>query len=147
MTGSTVVIGRWAQRLQRWVGGDEGSVATFFVIITIAVLAATGLVVDGGRKMAALGEARDIADNAARACAQQISTGSVRRGGVALDRTAAERAGLDFLALTGHSGQVEVSATDPLVCTVEVRIEVPTLLLPGPYHVQATQSARGLNQP
>jgi Flp pilus assembly protein TadG len=132
---------------RRRFGSEEGSVATFFVIITIAVLAATGLVVDGGRKMAALGEARDIADNAARACAQQISVGSVRRGSVVLDRSSAVTAGSEFLALTGHQGSVEVSTVDPLVCTVEVRIRVPTLLLPGPYQVAATQSARGISQP
>ena len=147
MTGLRRCVRDWTAGVRARIGIEEGSVATFFVIITIAVLAATGLVVDGGRKMAALGEARDIADNAARACAQQISVGGVRSGVVTLDRSAAEGAGFDFLALTGHGGQVEVSDVDPLVCTVEVRIEVPTLLLPGPYHVQATQSARGLNQP
>jgi len=126
---------------------EAGSVSTFFVIITLAVIAAAGLVVDGGRKVAALAEARDIADNAARACAQVLNPVAARTGDTALDPASATAAGQDFLARTGHAGTVVVAAGDNQACTVEVRIEVATVFLPGPYVVASAQSAVGLNQP
>ena len=51
---------------------------------------ATGLAVDGGRKLGALSEARDIADNAARAGAQMIDEDTYRSTGIpAIDPAAA----------------------------------------------------------
>lgn len=121
--------------------------SVFFVIIAIAVLAAAGLVVDGGRKVSALAEARDIADNAARACAQGLDPGSARSGADGLDPSAAAAAGQDFLAATNHTGTVTVDGPGGQTCTVRVQIEVPTVLLPGPYLVESTQTAVGLSGP
>lgn len=129
------------------LGTDTGSVSVFFVVITIAVLAAAGLVVDGGRKVAALAEARDIADNAARACAQRLDNTAARSGDTTLDPAVATSAGQDFLNATGHTGTISVGGPDNRTCTVQVRITVPTVLLPGPYVVDSTQSAVGLTEP
>lgn len=128
-------------------GNDRGSVSVFFVIITLAVLAAAGLVVDGGRKVAALGEARDIADNAARACAQVLDPTASRAGDATLDPTEAITAGQDFLTRTGHTGSLAIGGVDNLTCTAEVRIEVDTIFLPGPYVVASSQAAVGLPGP
>ena len=126
---------------------ETGSVSVFFVIITLAVLAAAGLVVDGGRKVAALGEARDTADNAARACAQILDPTATRSGDTTLDPAEAVAAGQDFLARTGHTGTLAVSGVDNRTCTAEVRITVDTIFLPGPYVVASSQAAVGLTDP
>ncbi len=126
---------------------DRGSVSIFFIIITLAVVAATGLVVDGGRKMTALAEARDLADNAARACAQNLDTTLARTGVQALDAPAAVAAGQGFLSATGRSGTVGISPADDQECVVTVSIDVDNVFLPGSFTVSSTQTARGLSLP
>ena len=52
--------------------GERGTVSTFVVALTFACLLSAGLVLDGGRIVAARLEAADVAGNAARAGAQQV---------------------------------------------------------------------------
>lgn len=51
---------------------DDGSITLFAVVIFIALLAATGLVVDGGTRLRAARQATAIAEEAARAGAGQV---------------------------------------------------------------------------
>lgn len=126
---------------------NEGSVSIFFIIITLAVLAATGLVVDGGRKMTALAEARDLADNAARACAQNLDPTLARTGVESLDPSAAVADGRRFLSAAARSGTVAVSPDDDQACVVTVSIDIDNVFLPGSFTVSSTQTARGLSMP
>ncbi len=128
------------------ITSDEGATSIYFAVIAAAALLATGLVVDGGRKMNALAEAIHIADNAARACAQHLDQSRARMGSSVLDPANAVAAGNAYLGSTGHNGQVVVSASEPSRCDVTVRVQVNTILLPGPLFVQATQSANGLDE-
>ncbi len=104
-------------------GYDRGSVSGFVVVITIAVLACGGLVVDGARVVGAKVEAADHAENAARAGAQEIVA---RNGVVILDVVRARRAASAYLAGVGMTGTV--SAT-PSRITVTVQRTVQTTLL------------------
>ena len=59
---------------------DRGSVAVFTVVFAVAVIFLTALIVDGGNAMNARERAADIAGQAARAAANDISPATLRQG-------------------------------------------------------------------
>ncbi len=125
--------------------GERGSATILIAALGLALLMATGLAVDGGRKLGALSEARNVADNATRAGAQAIDADSYRSTGVPnLDPAAASAAVSSYLARHGHVGTVAVSGT---TVTVTVTMTVPTRFLPGPFVVSATESATAVSGP
>ena len=125
--------------MNRRCRGEQGTVSIFVAVMAVAFLLIAGLAVDGGNKLGALSEARDIADNAARAGAQAVDDASYRASGTpTLDPVAAIQAANRYLASVGHSGSVEV---DGASVTVTVTITVPTRFLPGPFTVSATEQA------
>jgi len=124
---------------------ERGTVSTFVAVITVAMLMAAGLAVDGGRKIAALREATHIADNAARAGAQAIDVDTLRTTGVLLVDPDVALAEADaYLASLGHRGQIQVSGD---TVTVTVSITVDAVLLPvGEITVTATETAAAVNE-
>lgn len=107
--------------MARW-RSEEGSVTVFVVGLTLALMMVAGLVYDGGRILAARREAHNLADNAARAAAQAVDLDALRSGApVELDPLAAQVAAEDYLAATGHDGEVLVTAD-----TVEVTVTITT---------------------
>jgi Flp pilus assembly protein TadG len=68
------------RRLIRHIGrsGDQGSVAVFTVVFAVAVIFLLALIVDGGNAMNARERAADIAGQAARAAADDISPATLR---------------------------------------------------------------------
>jgi Flp pilus assembly protein TadG len=124
---------------------ERGSLSIFFAVMGVGLLMAAGLAIDGGRKLNALGAARDLADNAARAGAQEVDQRLAREtGAVVLDATAAEARALSYLASVGRTGTVAVSAD---TVTVTVTIDQEMVILPiGTQHVSATESARTLQE-
>lgn len=118
---------------------ERGSVSILVAVLGFALLMATGLAVDGGRKLGALSEARDIADNAARAGAQMIDTDAYKLTGVpTIDPAAATERANAYLASQGYTGIVTV---DGATVTVTVSIAVDPTFLPGQMVVSATESA------
>ena len=118
---------------------EQGFAGVMFAVLAVAFLMATGLAVDGGRKLGALSEARDIADNAARAGAQMVDEDAYKQTGIAtIDPDAATQRALEYLSAQGYDGNVVVSATDVIVT---VTINVNTTFLPGPMTASATESA------
>lgn len=110
-------------------GGAEGGNVTLFVAVAaMGLLAAVGLVFDGGYLLAARRQALTEADGAARAAAQQVTSGSLLGSDVALDPAAAEQAARSFLAPTGHQGDVVVDGNR---VTVTVRATYRLKILPG----------------
>ena len=61
-------------------GRDRGSISLWVVIFTFTTLALLVLVVDGGQTMNAKSRAADIAEQAARAAADDINVGGLRTG-------------------------------------------------------------------
>lgn len=59
---------------------DRGMVTAFVVVFATALVLVSGLVVDGGRMLAEHRKVNNLADSAARAGAQAISTEAVHRG-------------------------------------------------------------------
>jgi|HubBroStandDraft_3_1064219.scaffolds.fasta_scaffold138895_2 hypothetical protein len=110
-------------------GRDGGQVTAFTVITMTALLAAAGLTWDGGQALAARTTAADIAQEAARAGADQVSLAVLRATGqVTLDAPAARAAALAYVAATGTGDTAAVSVT-PLTVTVTVTHAQPTAFL------------------
>jgi predicted metalloendopeptidase len=86
---------------------EQGTVTIFMAVLARGLLFAAGLALDGGRKLGALSEARDLADNAARVGAQQIDRDAWRLTGVPnIDPGAASAEANAYLAATGHQAPV-----------------------------------------
>ncbi|MGQ0631597.1 MAG: TadE/TadG family type IV pilus assembly protein [Sporichthyaceae bacterium] len=125
---------------------DEGAVTLFVVVLSTALLAMAGLVIDGGYALAARQEASSVAEQAARAGADALSPSSLHSSGpLRLDPAAARRAAESYLATTGHDGQTSVAGD---AVTVTVRITRPTAILSAigieDLSSSATATARGL---
>jgi hypothetical protein len=132
---------RWVQR--RTGGGDAGQVTPFAVILTVALMAVAGLVLDGGLALSAKVQALDVAQAAARAGAQQLDLVQYRTTNVAvLDPARAASAARAWLVVAGVSG--DATATTATV-TVTVRRRSNTQLLQligvGQLHVSASATA------
>jgi len=109
--------------------GEQGQITAFAVVIMAALLAVTGLVYDGGRALAAKTTAIDIAQEAARAGAQQINLAVFRATGqVVLDVPAAQAAAQAYLAATGTGDTATVTVTGDAV-TVAVSSVQHTVFL------------------
>ena len=109
--------------------GEQGQITVFAVLIMTALLAVAGLVYDGGRALAAKTTAIDIAQEAARAGAQQVNLAVFRATGqVVLDVPAAQAAAQAYLAATGTGDTATVTVTGDTV-TVAVSSVQHTVFL------------------
>jgi Flp pilus assembly protein TadG len=123
---------------------DRGAITLFVVVFTLALLAAVGLVVDGGGKVRALQRADEAAREAARAGSQMLDVPSAVRGdGVRIDPAAAARAARAYLDAAGVEGTVRVQGNAVEVAT-SVTYEPVFLAFAGvgPMTVTGAASAR-----
>ncbi|CAN5859646.1 hypothetical protein BH23ACT10_BH23ACT10_29280 [soil metagenome] len=124
---------------------ERGSISVFATVIALAMVLVAGLVLDGGRLLAARRQADDIAANAARAGAQAIDETSLRTGGTTVDPVAGADAVAVHLAATPASGTARIAAD---TVTVDVTLTVDMLLLGlagiGATTVSATRQARAV---
>jgi Flp pilus assembly protein TadG len=109
---------------------DSGTISMFTVLFTLVVMILGGLVVDGGTAIHARERAYDIAEQAARAGANDIDQDALRQTGKTEINTgtACGKAG-DLV--TYYGGQVTGFNCDPGLnqVTVTIRINVQTKLL------------------
>jgi Flp pilus assembly protein TadG len=124
--------------MSRRARGDRGSVSLLVVIMVPALLAAAGLVLDGGRQLEARRDAAAAAAAAARAAAQMTDQEAYGRR---LDPALAAARGQTRLAALGHTGTVVVA---PALVTVTVRATVDNLILPGSRTVDSTSTSAPL---
>ncbi|GIE93897.1 pilus assembly protein TadG-related protein [Paractinoplanes rishiriensis] len=130
---------RWIQR--RTGGGDAGQVTPFAVILTIALLAVAGLVLDGGLALSAKVQALDVAQAAARAGAQQLDLVQYRTTNVAvLDPTRAASAARAWLAAAGVAGDARAT-TATVTVTVRRTSNTQLLQLVGVRQLRVSASA------
>ena len=114
-------------RLVGWGRADDGQVTAFVVVLTAAVLALAGLVLDGGRALAAAVRATGQAEAAARAGAQAVDLAAYRLDGtLRLEPAHATEAAHGHLADEGAAGTVAISGD---TVTVTVTANEPTQLL------------------
>jgi len=99
---------------QRWLAGwlrrDRGSVSLWVVIFAFVTMVLLTLVVDGGQVMIAKSRAADIAEQAARAAADDIATGALRNGQVAIAGGACNAAGPAAGLISTYAKGVDVTA-------------------------------------
>ncbi len=125
---------------------EVGSLSVFVAVLAVALFGLVGLVVDGGRAVAARARAMDEAEQAARAGAEQLSIDALRSGQVSLDAPSAVRAADSYLVETSAPGVTSVSVSGN---TVTVRIEEgePTVMLGivGVHHIEVSAVASATN--
>jgi Flp pilus assembly protein TadG len=108
-------------------GDDAGHVSAFVTILTVALIALAGLVLDTGLALSAKVQALDAAQAAARTGAQQLDLVAYRTTNTAqLDPPRAQAAAHGWLTAAGLQG--EAIAT-PTTVTVTVRRTTRTQLL------------------
>lgn len=122
---------------------DRGSVTIFVAVLAVGFLAAAGLAYDGSQKLGGLAQARDLADNAARACAQGVNAeATLQTGAAVLDAADADARARAYLAELGL--RPALVSVDSAGCEVTVVLAVSTRFLPGPFEVSATERAEVL---
>lgn len=109
---------------------ERGSITAFVAVVATALVLVAGMAYDGGQVIAAHNAARNDAERAARAGAQQIDLDHLRAtNDPRLDAAAAEAAAIEYLERTGATGTATVSDAS---ITVTVTRTQPMLILPGP---------------
>ncbi len=103
---------------------DRGSITAFVAVMTFALVCCAALVYDGGRLVAARSRVADVAENAARAGAQEIT--GLRSGQWHIDPERAATRSRRYLAEHGASGSVTVGER---TVTVTVSATTPMRLL------------------
>lgn len=125
---------------------ESGSLTAFLAVLGAALFVLVGLVVDGGRAIDARRQAMDVAQEAARLGADQLSVDALRCGNVLVDPGAATQAATVYLAAADEQGTVSVSGN---TVTVRVDSSVPTAILGmigiGHLDVSASASATDLH--
>lgn len=124
------VIGMRLAHLMRVRRRDRGAASIFVLGMAVVLFGVAGLAVDGGTVINEKDKAHDVAEQAARAGANQIALGPLRdQGVVTLDSDAARNAAASFV--TGTSAYQLDGA--PIVAgntvTVSVRKVVTTSIL------------------
>lgn len=139
-------------RLRVARSGERGSVSLWLVIFTLVSLVLLAFIVDGGQYMNARERAADIAEQAARAGADQVSVAGLRDGTFTIPQTDCNTAASSLVAgyaqgslsASDQSG-VTVSPCDINGSTVTVNVEVNvTPVIPiifGSFTTGATESA------
>jgi Flp pilus assembly protein TadG len=143
-----------ARRL-RQNAGDRGSVSLWVVIFAFVTLALLILIVDGGQVIVAKSRAADIAEQAARAAADDINPAALRNGDVTIAAGACDVAGPASDLISTYQKGVGVTAS-MLDChvgtgpqgapdvTVRVQVSMKPFIPVNPFstiNVQASETA------
>lgn len=105
---------------------EQGSLTAFLAVLAVGLFALVGLVVDGGRAVVAKREAIDVAEQAARVGADQLSVDALRGGNVVVDAAAASTAVARYLRAAGEQGTATVTGDG---VTVQVSSSSSTVIL------------------
>jgi hypothetical protein len=125
---------------------DQGTVAMFTVIFALFVILLAGLLVDGGLAIHARQRAADIAEQAARAAADDVDVRLLRTTGELriADAGSACAKARRLVARYPEAGDVQCGLRDSRTAWVQVKITVELQLLsimPGFSDMEITSSA------
>lgn len=125
---------------------DRGAAAVIVVLLTPVLFAAAGLVLDGGRAIAARQQAAGLAEQAARAGVDQLDVNALRdRGLDAVDPAAARQAACAFVHAADPAAGCQATVNGPQV-QVTVSTHTSTVLLPllgiNTLHARSQAAAR-----
>jgi len=126
-------------------GEDAGAAAIILLLLTPVMFALAGLVLDGGRAIAAPQRSADIAEQAARAGVNALDVTALRATGHdTIDATAAQAAACRYVDVAAPAASCAVVVTPDRV-TVTIADRTPTVLLGlvgiNSFHVAGTASA------
>jgi len=123
-------------RCRRWLSAnaalatERGSATIFVVGFALMLFACAGLAIDGGRAINARDKATDVAEQAARAGADQLDKRLLRNGGaVVLDQGAARARAGAFVASANYEVTPLTAVTTVNSVTVRVSTTSETALL------------------
>jgi Flp pilus assembly protein TadG len=130
---------------------DEHGIATVMVaVLAVTVIAAGGLVFDGGRLMAARREAATVAASSARIAAQELDVDLFETGDtVTLDTTVADSSARTFLTEQGYDN-FDITITGDTVRVIirdDVALTLLTVLGGNTRRVVGTATAQLRQQP
>ena len=144
------------RRIPRWLrtSRDRGSVSIWVVIFAFVTMVLLTLIVDGGQVMIAKSRAADIAEQAARAAADDINPAALRTGQVQIAANACDAGGPAASLISSYAKGVNVTATMvPGGCfigtgpegspdvTVEVQVKMHPAIPAGAFsNIQVTSS-------
>lgn len=98
---------------------ERGSVSVWLVMMTVALVVIVGIAVDLGGQVHARQRAHDVASEAARAGAQQLTTADAMRGNqTAIDVSKGKAAALAYATAAGYRATVTLTTDDLLQVTV-----------------------------
>jgi Flp pilus assembly protein TadG len=122
--------GSWMRRAGRAArDGERGALSLMIVVLFAALIALTGVVVDGGAKLAAYENAEALAQEAARAGATSVDASSAYgSGSFVVDPGLAVSAARSYLSSAGYRDYT-VSAIGNRAIQVSVTITEPTRFL------------------
>ena len=119
---------------------DRGSLTLMLAVLMVSLLALSGLVIDGGRKLNESASAYSIAQEAARAGAGMVDRSAAYSSGTfRVDSAQAISAARAYLASAGYHGSVSLDGNERIRVTVTVSERTLVLSLIG----VDTMSARG----
>lgn len=108
---------------------ERGTITAFVAVVATALVLVAGMAYDGGQVIVAHTTARNDAERAARAGAQQIDLNHLRATNEPrLDPIAAEAAAVAYLERAGASGTARVTEASITVTVTRVQ---PLRILPG----------------
>jgi len=114
---------------RRAARGDAGAAAVILVVLAPVLFALAGLVLDGGRAIAARQQAADLAEQAARAGAGALDVTTLRATGQdTINPAAARAAGCRYVSVSQPGAGCTVTVSGEQV-TVTVSLTTPTVLL------------------
>lgn len=123
-------------------GADRGSLTLMLAVLMVVLLALSGLVIDGGRKLDLAGQAAAIAQAAARAGAGNVDrSAAYGSGSIAVSQAQAVAAARDYLAAAGYSGTVRADGSNAIQVTVTISRRTLVLSLVGIDSIRATATA------
>ena len=135
---------RLASGMRNRVAGDEGSISAYIVFLALALIVVCGLVFDAGGALTDRQRAADIAEQAARAGADQLLPNASGRTPL-INVPAARTTAKAFLDREGVSGTVTATPVEVTV-TVTIAHQLTLLHAAGlpPLHVKGSATARPL---
>ncbi|MGH3157490.1 MAG: pilus assembly protein TadG-related protein [Streptosporangiaceae bacterium] len=121
---------------------DRGSLTLMLAVLSVALIALAGLVIDGGAKLAEAENASAVAQEAARAGAGMISRSRAYGAGqFTVDPGQAVAAAQEYLAAAGYRGSATTVGSASIRVTVHVTEPTRVLSLIGIDTMTATATA------
>ena len=138
------------RRLRRDERNERGAATAFFLMLVVVLFACAGLVFDGGSALNARMRLADVAEQAARAGADQIDVAALRDSGMLeVNAQAARQAASDWMRAAGYpDSQVSIDAAGRVSVTGSATGNTQILGLVGfsTFTVHATATAEEVTQ-